>query len=424
MLDLSLINGPIPAAVTVVAAAGLVLLAVGVRPFRIVLFAVLAGVLSAALVGLVVNVVWRPFPEPLPLKVLVCLGALVLAVVLAVVRWRARVHRVIALFAVVTVLVGALSGVNTFYGQYPTMRAVLGPLLAETVDLDEAARPAGDLVVPDGSVLADVWQPASVPDKGTVSSADIPASTDYRPRGAWVYLPPAYAVSPRPRLPVVVLLAGQPGTPRDWLDAGQLAQHLDAFARQHRGLAPIVVMADQLGSLMANPICVDSSRGALETYLAKDVPNWVKQRLTVDQRRTAWTIAGFSQGGTCALQLAVRAPDVYGKFIDISGQAEPTLGNRADTIRQVFGGDAEAFRRVNPLDVLATRRFPDTEGVVVAGQGDVYYRDEDRKVYEACQRAGMDVRWAELPGGHDWNVWRPGLYDSLPWLAQRTGLAR
>jgi enterochelin esterase-like enzyme len=355
---------------------------------------------------------------------LVCLGAFVLAVVLAVARWRARVHRVFAVFAVVLVLVGALSGVNTFYGQYPTMRAVLGPLLAETVDLDEAARPAGDVVVPDGSVLADVWQPSSVPDKGTVSSASIPASTDYRPRDAWIYLPPAYAVSPRPRLPVVVLLAGQPGTPRDWLDAGQLATHLDAFARQHRGLAPIVVMVDQLGSLMANPICVDSSRGALETYLAKDVPNWVKQRLTVDSRRTAWTIAGFSQGGTCALQLAVRAPDVYGKFIDISGQAEPTLGNRADTVRQVFGGDAEAFRRVNPLDILAARRFPDTEGVVVAGQGDVYYRDEDRKVYEACQRAGMDVRWTELPGGHDWNVWRPGLYDSLPWLARRTGLAR
>ncbi|GAA0208251.1 alpha/beta hydrolase-fold protein [Saccharothrix mutabilis subsp. mutabilis] len=422
MLDLSLINGPMPAAVTVVAVAGMVLLAIGVRPFRIVLFAALAGTAFAALVGLVVNVVWRPFPEPLPLKVLVCLGAVVLALVLAVVRRRG--HRLLTVLAVVVVLVGALSGVNTFYGQYPTLRAVLGPLLAETVDLDEVTRPAAELTVPDGSVLADVWRPSTVPDKGTVSSASIPASTDYRPRGAWVYLPPAYAVSPRPRLPVVVLLAGQPGTPRDWLDAGRLTTHLDAFARRHGGLAPIVVMVDQLGSLMANPLCVDSPRGALETYLAKDVPDWVKRRLVVDERRTSWTIAGFSQGGTCALQLAVRAPSVYGKFIDIAGQAEPTLGNRADTVRQVFGGDAEAFRRVNPLDILADRRFPDTEGVVVAGAQDVYYRDEDRKVFEACQRAGMDVRWAELPGGHDWNVWRPGLYDSLPWLARRTGLAR
>ena len=43
---------------------------------------------------------------------------------------------------------------------------------------------------------------------------------------------------------------------------------------------------------------------------------------------------------------------------------------------------------------------------------------------EACRRAGIDVVWKELPGGHDWNVWRPGLYDSLPWLASRTGLAK
>ncbi|CAL9545231.1 hypothetical protein SUDANB95_04281 [Actinosynnema sp. ALI-1.44] len=229
MLDLSLINGPIPAAVTVVAAAGLVLLALGVRPFRIVLFAVLAATAFAALVGLVVNVVWRPFPEPLSLEVLVCLGAVVLALVLAVARRRGR--RLLTVLAVVVVLVGALSGVNTFYGQYPTMRAVLGPLLAETVALDEAARPAAELAVPDGSVLADVWRPSTVPDKGTVSSASIPASTDYRPRDAWVYLPPAYAVSPRPRLPVVVLLAGQPGTPRDWLDAGRLTTQEDASAR-------------------------------------------------------------------------------------------------------------------------------------------------------------------------------------------------
>ncbi|XVV06522.1 hypothetical protein ACQPW3_14480 [Actinosynnema sp. CA-248983] len=41
------------------AVAGLVLLAIGVRPFRIVLFALLAGAGVAALVGLVVNVVCR-----------------------------------------------------------------------------------------------------------------------------------------------------------------------------------------------------------------------------------------------------------------------------------------------------------------------------------------------------------------------------
>ncbi|MBB5960117.1 enterochelin esterase-like enzyme [Saccharothrix tamanrassetensis] len=427
-LDLSLISGPVPVAATVAGVAALVCLGVGVRRFRVVSIAVVACAGLAAAVGFVVNVVWRPFPEPLPTSVPTGLGAVSLAVVLVVAQWRRAQWRArsLSVFAVALVLLSGLSWVNGHYGQYPNVRAALGPLVADTVDLDLAARPAStEVAVPEGKVLADVWQPpVGPPAKGTVSEAPIPSSTDYRPRPAWVYLPPAYAATPRPRLPVLVLLAGQPGTPRDWLDAGQLVQRLDAFAARHRGLAPIVVMPDQLGSMLANPACLDSRNGKVETYLARDVPRWIRKRLQVDERRTAWTIAGFSQGGTCALQLAVRAPDVYAAFIDISGQGEPTLGSRADTVRELFGGDAGAFRRVNPVDIMATTRFPATAGVVVAGQQDPYYRDADRKVFEACQRAGMDVRWVELPGGHDWNVWRPGLYDSLPWLAGRTGLAR
>jgi enterochelin esterase-like enzyme len=154
------------------------------------------------------------------------------------------------------------------------------------------------------------------------------------------------------------------------------------------------------------------------------VPKWITGRLRVDESRGAWTIAGFSQGGTCSLQLAVRAPSVYGQFIDISGQREPTLGNRRDTVRAAFGGDDAAYRAVNPLEVLATTRFPDTAGMIVAGLRDLEYRPQDKEVFEACRKSGMDVALREYPGGHDWSVWRPGLYESLPWLAKRTGMAR
>ncbi len=427
-LDLPLLGGPVPVVATVAGVVALVCLGAGIRPFRVTVAAVLGCAALAAAVALAVNVVWRPFPEPLPGSVPIGLAAVVLAVVLAVARSRRAGWPVrgLSVLAVLSVLVGGLSAVNVHYGQYPDVRAALGELVAESVALSEAAKPAPtEVAVPDGAALVDVWRPPpGLPAKGTVSATPIPAGTGFRPRDAWIYLPPAYAAAPRPRLPVLVLLGGQPGTPRDWLDAGQLAARLDAFAARHRGLAPVVVMVDQLGSPLANPLCLDTARGRVETYLARDVPRWVKRRLQVDQRRAAWTIAGFSQGGTCAWQLAVRAPDVYGAFIDISGQGEPSLGSRADTVRELFGGDHGAFRRVNPPDILNDTRFPDTAGVVVAGRDDTYYRDEDRKVFEACRRAGMDVRWVELPGGHDWNVWRPGLYDSLPWLAERTGLAR
>lgn len=424
-LELSLVDGPVPALVTGGGAIALLFLAFTRRWLRIVpVVLAVCGVLVAG-AWFLVNRVWRPFPEPLPLVVLAWLGVAVAGLALLVARWRHDrvLVRVLGVFAVLVVFGAGMSGVNQHFGQYPTVRAALGPLLGGTTDLDEAAKPAGDIVVPEGRKLAEVWKPAGLPEKGTVSEAHVPSSTSFSPRSAWIYLPPAYHANPRPRLPVLILLAGQPGTTRDWFDAGQLTQHFDAFAKAHNGLTPIVVAVDQLGSMTANPLCVDSHLGASETYLARDVPAWVKKRLQVDEKRTSWTIAGLSQGGTCSLQLAVRAPEVYGNFIDISGQREPTLVNTAETIRIVFKGDRAAYERINPIEILKKQRFPDTAGIVVAGAGDPYYREEDQEVYEACRKAGMDVLWKELPGGHDWNVWRPGLHDSLPWLALRTGLA-
>jgi signal transduction histidine kinase len=78
----------------------------------------------------------------------------------------------------------------------------------------------------------------------------------------------------------------------------------------------------------------------------------------VNPNTATWAIGGVSNGGTCSLQMAVTAPDVYRTFLDISGEAEPTLGGHADTVAATFGGDEAAFAAVNPLDVLAARSFP------------------------------------------------------------------
>ncbi|SDG92828.1 Putative esterase [Lentzea fradiae] len=428
-LDLSLTNGPIPWIATVAAVLAVVYLAA--RRGRSWQVRVLPVVVLACLVvttGLtfVIDHVWRPWPEPMPAILVVWLGAVLMALTLAALRlrsgrWYGRAFGVVLAAGVVT---SAGVAVNAHFGQYPTARAVLDVFRDTKIDLDQAAPPPATVVeVPVGGRLADVWtRPANLPEQGTVSEAAIPGGFPARP--AWVYLPPAYAATPRPRLPVIVLMAGQPGSPRDWFDGGRIVDNLDAFARAHNGLAPIVVVADQLGGPTANPLCVDSKLGRSETYLARDVPAWIKQRLTVDERREAWTVAGFSQGGTCAVQLAVRAPDVYGNFIALAPQGEPTLSTRQDTVKTVFDGDEAAFTRSNPRDILARQRFPQTAGVVVAGRDDAQYRHADAEVYEACRKAGMDVLWKELPNGHDWNMAREGLFGSLPWLAARTGLAR
>jgi S-formylglutathione hydrolase FrmB len=197
---------------------------------------------------------------------------------------------------------------------------------------------------------------------------------------------------------------------------------MDRFAASHGGLAPVVVMPDWLGAPFTNTLCLDSRLGAVQTYLTVDVPAWVRATLQVDPDPASWAVGGLSAGGTCALQLAVNAPQTFPTFVDVSGQSEPTLGDRARTVAAAFGGDAAAFASVNPLELLAARSYPGSAGTVVVGSGDSLFRPQAQQVADAARRAGMQIEYRELPGGHDWRVWAPGLETSLPWLATRTGL--
>jgi S-formylglutathione hydrolase FrmB len=437
VLDWSLISGAVPVWAVVIGALSLVALAVGSGSrwwTRLVPSILLGAIVLAVVVKVVVDKLWQPFPDALPWTVLVCIGVAGLGIELAVVRppitgrlgpRRRWWHRVGVVGAALVVVVASAAEVNRYYGQYPTLRNALGLSYSNQIAFGQLPPSADQEAAPrPGQPLSEIWRPPpGMPAGGMISPAPIPAPVSgFAARPGWVYLPPAYLASPRARLPVLVLLGGQPGTTRDWLDGGRLTEFMDRFAAAHNGLAPVVVMPDHLGATTANPLCLDSRLGKVETYLSVDVPTWIRAHLHINTDARAWAIAGFSQGGTCALQLAVRAPGIYPTFVDISGQDEPTLGNRKRTVDAAFGGDRAAFAKVNPLDLLATSRYSASAGSIVVGRDDRTYRPQQQHVFAACRAAGMDVSWLELPGGHTWPVWAPGLERSLPWLGVRLGL--
>ncbi len=434
LLNLSLIRGWFPPVTLALAVLALAVLLLG-RPLsmrgrwrwwsRRVPLGVGVGVFAAGALIVGVDVLWRPFPDPLPRAAVVWTGLSAAAFTLALLRAGSRRGKALALVVVLPVVLAGATQVNHTFGAFPTLRSALGVPLPGELNFAQLAPTRTDLVgAAAGGPLSGSWvAPANLPTDGAVATTKIPGTrSGFDARPAWIYVPPAYRSAPRAQLPVLILLSGQPGSPRDWFDGGRLAQVMDTFATAHAGLAPVVVVPDLLGSLLANPLCVDSGRGNVFTYLSVDVPAWIRAHLQIDPNPPHWAVGGYSSGGTCALQLAVNAPRVYPTFIDISGQNEPTLGDRARTIAEVFGGNVVAFTKINPLNVLAGQRFPDTAGTIVVGRDDAIYRPQAQQVLAATRGAGMDIRYLELPGGHSWYVWRPGLAQSLPWLASRTGL--
>ena len=226
-----------------------------------------------------------------------------------------------------------------YFRAYPSLRTVMAPWL-DPKPLFTTTVHVTEVVAKPGQTLESIWHPPpGMPMTGAVYQVDIPGvRSGFAARPGYLYLPPAYLASPRPQLPVLVLLAG------------------------------------------------------------------------------------FSEGGTCAIQLSTQAPRLYPFFVDISGQSGPTLGSRQLTISRAFRGDAAAFARVDPLAVLAHARFPHNAGVFVGGANDRVYTPQQRIMYLAARHAGMKVAFMDLPGGHNWRVWRGGLEHTVAWLASRLSI--
>ncbi|WP_210481069.1 esterase family protein [Naasia sp. SYSU D00948] len=329
-------------------------------------------------------------------------------------RWP---RKVLAVLTLVVTALGLGMVINVDFGQYPRLGDALGTTYTAAADLPprvEAAPPV------------EQWTPPQdLPDRGHVGRVTIPATVSGFPaRPAYVYLPPAALAEEPPALPVVVALAGQPGEPADMFRAAGIDTILDDLAEEHEGLAPIVVVPDQLGNPTENPMCVDGELGNSATYLTVDVPAWIRARLNVSADRTDWTIAGFSQGGTCSLQLGAGHPELFGALLDIAGEEAPTLGSPEATVDRGFGGDAEAYRAATPAALLeAGAPYRDTVAVFVAGENDRKYSASMRTVSAQAAEAGMAVTVLVSPRtAHDWNTARFGLREGFERLLPRWGI--
>ncbi|MCQ2000224.1 alpha/beta hydrolase [Arthrobacter zhaoxinii] len=430
VLSLSLIDGFLPTVFLALGVVALLWLGIAGRKLglrTILVFAIVAAG-STALLYVLAEHIFLWWNASLPRTLYVYSALAVLGFQLAFRQVTApgtpAVRRAAGVLAALALLGALACTVNLAYAQYPTVRSLLDPPSATD---DPLPRPA-DAGADRPAASEQNWSPPpDMPGEGQVYRAEIPAAgSGYASHPALIYLPPAYLADPGAvSLPVLVLIHGQPGSPNDWLVSGRIAEMMDGFAARHAGLAPVVVMPDASNDSNPDwPLCLDTSVSDSATYLARDLPAWVQQQLgagTAGARQ--WAVAGYSFGGTCAVQLAANHPDVYPTFLDIAGENEPTdaEGHQA-LLDTYFGGDERAFAEQNAVDRFRRMSFPELAGIVVVGREDKVYAPEGRQVYEAARAAGADVQLQELPGGHSWQVWRAGLENNLDWLSRRLGI--
>ena len=462
LMQMSLVHGALPRTVFVLTACAAVALAVSfviailrparptrathpTRPVCAVAISIAVIPAAAAVAGLIgLLLVWflsdgiMVFGVSLGWPVIIAiacgfagLGAIVAALVVAD-RRRApragarRITRVIAVILIPLTLLATALRVDAIFGEYQTIGSVVGYTPYASIDSVAIRRPA--MTVAQWRATAARRAAPDHPAHGRVLTVTIPnTKSHFQARKAMVYLPPAALAKTPPRLPVMELLAGQPGSPGRLIAAGDIARMMNTYAAAHDGLAPVVVVPDQNGADTHNSLCADTSQGDAETYLTRDVVAWTKRALPVATGPRMWAIGGFSQGGTCTTQLAPRHPDLYGAMLPVDGELKPTNGSVADMTRSYFRGRRADYDAQVPVNALAALDPGEARGLALfAGAGE---RDKEsvrnmRMIAAAARKAGMsDVTEIVVPSrGHDWHavqaVWKPG----VDWFGARTGL--
>jgi len=141
-----------------------------------------------------------------------------------------------------------------------------------------------------------------------------------------VYLPGSYATDAARRFPVVYLLAERP------VDVLKLPEAADKLSTAQGFSAPIVVMSDAPSAATA----------AWEKFVAENLVSNIDMRYRTLAARFSRGLAGYAAGGTGALRVGMKRPDVFSSLY---------LMSAADTLLTSLDGGADNLRRYYAVTV-------------------------------------------------------------------------
>ncbi|MET4159233.1 alpha/beta hydrolase-fold protein [Agromyces sp. PvR057] len=339
--------------------------------------------------------------------------------------WGSRWWRkVIAIISILMFVATATFAISAAYGLSPTLGALLHVSTAKAIDIPTPG--PTDTADPD-EPLYQTWKAPSDMRKtgmtGLVQGGIPNTNSGFPARPAQIYTPPAANTKDAPLLPVVIMMMGQPGDP----DPQYIAKVLDEYAAKNNGLAPIALVVDQLSDPSQDPLCLDTSRAKVETYIMKDVVPWAKANLRALHAAKYWTVAGYSNGGQCAASFGSKYPDTFGNILAVSPEEYPGADDPSGPLSWAFNGDQAAYDAAKPANIMAKNApYADTTAVFTIGSNDLSpsYQEGTQRLADAAKSAGMATTFYSVPGAdHGATGLNGGLEKGFEILYPRLGLS-
>lgn len=218
------------------------------------------------------------------------------------------------------------------------------------------------------------------------------------------------------RLPVLYLLHGYSDDQYGWCRSTSLERYAERY-----DLAIIMPYA-------YNSYYTDMVHGLRYfSFVSEELPSLVQAFFPVSGAREDTFVAGNSMGGYGAFKLALSYPDRYAAAASLSGLMDLRSSGNAGTklFYTIFGGTENLTGTSDDLRVLAERTGNSSESqpllYQLCGTEDYLYKC-NIEFLEYSKDIGLDIRFLEEPGSHDWDFWDRNIQRVLEWLPIRQQL--
>ena len=362
------------------------------------------------------------------LLLIVVFGALLVWVAVA----KHVVFRVLAAcLAFIPAMVFGIAAVNKFYDYYQTWGGMINDLTGQGANTipKYAVAGAGSNKQFDKDI-GRVTNTAEDAQVGYLFQTTVTGARSHLVRDVYVYLPPQYfqKAYAHYRFPVIELLHGSPGNPQAWVDVLGVIPTFLNLLEAHPGDAAVLVMPDTDGGMQYALQCLNDPGGIQDmTFVGQDVPDYIARLIRVQAPGRAWGLAGYSEGGFCAANIALQEPLKYGDVGVISGYFAPTLsqvpaGNKpggTPVVVNVFAGHP-AQQLINTPEEYVTKVTINEQLApfwLAAGAQDKADVSGAEDFRQLLQTRLADVPLVVIPGGgHTGNVWRAAIAPMLSWM--------
>jgi hypothetical protein len=210
---------------------------------------------------------------------------------------------------------------------------------------------------------------------------------------------------------VVELFPGFPGVPQTWIGALGLVKHIESLESQGRILPTLAIIPAINVVRGVDTECLNvPSVADVEDWLTVDMHAFATNFLGLDQRK--WSTFGFSTGGWCAAEIAIRHPELYSQGVSLAGYYNPSFA------KGISRKTRDALTREYDIAKTALNQPVNPRLMLI-------YSPKDRFSYQSTKKflstvgTSIQTSLVAIPsGGHNIKAWKPYVATGLEWLAQ------